>query len=231
MSEDRDIMHNSDQSPSRQISDAKLLELVRAEAAPAPDPLNRVNGRVPDIFDDLEALKVGQDFKAGAAPTLLRQVPVRRPKATDWFRVCPNPDYRQTLSLMEDKDEGEVYLVTPQMKAELCDEPTLHGYEVFTAKNSNGTTFIFPVRLAGEDGKWNSWHRSQHDAAELAMTQWIRMVSNKDLGGYNLKTSPRKAEPDWDSLPPLKELLRIAFRDFVVASADHPYVRRLRDEG
>jgi hypothetical protein len=113
----------------------------------------------------------------------------------------------------------------------LCDEPTLHHYEVFTAKNSNGTTFIFPVRLAGKDGKWNSWHRSQHDAATLAMEQWIRMLSNKDIGGYDIKTSGRKAEPDWGTLPPFNELLRIAFRDFKIEVSDHPYVRRLRDEG
>lgn len=217
---------------TRQPSDAKILELARAEAAPTPDPLNRASGHVPDIFDDLEALKVGQDFaKTGAAPTLLRQVPVRRPKATDWFRVCPDPEYRQTLTLMEDKEEGEVFIVAPRMREELCDEPTLHHYEVFTAINSNGTVFIFPVRLASPDGKWNSWHRSQHDAAELATSQWIRMISNKDLGGYNLRTSVRKAEPDWSALPPFKELLRIAFRDFKIETPDHLYIRRLRDEG
>jgi hypothetical protein len=218
-------------SDTVKMSNAKILELARAEAAPAPDPLNRVGGRVPDIFDNLEDLKVGQDFETGAAPVLLRQVPVRRPKSTDWFRVCPNPDYRQTLALIENKDESEVYVVARQMREELCDEPTLHNYEVFTAKNSNGTTFIFPIRLAGKDGKWNSWHRSQHDAATLAMAQWIRMVSNKDLGGYNIKTSGRKAEPDWGMLPPFNELLRIAFRDYLIETIDHPFVRRLRDEG
>jgi hypothetical protein len=134
------------------------------------------------------------------------------------------------LSLIEDKDEGEVYIVTPQMREDLCDEPTLHHHEVFTAINSNGTVFIFPVRLASPDGKWNSWHRSQHDAAELAASQWIRMMSNKDIGGYNLRSSTRKAEPDWSTLPPFKELLRIAFRDFKIETPDHPYIRRLRDE-
>jgi hypothetical protein len=219
-------------NPKGQISDARIIELARAEAAPAPDPLNRVGGgRVPDIFDDLDALKVGQEFQTGAAPTLLRQVPVRRPKATDWFRVNPDPDYRQTLLLIENKDESEVYIVTPQMREELCDEPTLHLCEVFTAKNSNGTTLIFPVRLAGKDGKWNSWHRSQHDAATLAMGQWIRMLSNKDIGGYDIKTSNRKTEPDWSKLPPFNELLRIAFRDYKIETPDHPYIRRLRDEG
>jgi hypothetical protein len=135
------------------------------------------------------------------------------------------------MSLIENKDESEVYVVTRQMREELCDEPTLNPYEVFTAKNSNGTTFIFPVRLATPDGKWNSWHRSQHDAATLAMGQWIRMLSNKDIGGYNIKTSTRKTEPDWRALPPFSELLRIAFRDYLIETPDHPYVRRLRDEG
>jgi hypothetical protein len=97
--------------------------------------------------------------------------------------------------------------------------------------NSNGTVFMFHVRLPSKDGKWNTWHRSQHDAADLAMIQWIRMTSNKDIGGYDFKTSARKTEPDWGKLPPFKELLRIAFRDFIIDAPDHPYIRRLRDEG
>jgi hypothetical protein len=211
-------------------SNAKIIELGRPEAAPALDPLTGDKyGRVPDIFDNLEALKVGQDFETGAAPVLLRQVPVRRPKKTDWFRVCPDPNYRHTMSLIENKDESEVYIIAPQMREELCDEPTLNPYEVFTAKNSNGTTFMFPVRLADREGKWNTWHRSQHDAATLAMSRWIRMISNRDIGGYNLKTSTRKTEPDWSALPSFSELLRIAFRDYLIETPDHPYVRRLRD--
>jgi hypothetical protein len=60
------------------------------------------------------------------------------------------------------------------------------------------------------------------------------MDSNDLESGYRriyLKTSDRKAEPDWSKLPPFKELLRIAFRDFKIESSDHPYIRRLRDEG
>jgi hypothetical protein len=125
MSTNPDEPDNSNTAAIRQMPDAKRLELARAEAAPAPDPLNRANGRVPDIFDDLEALKVGQDFETGAAPALLRQVPVRRPKATDWFRVCSDPGYRQTLSLIEDKDEGDVCIVTPQMREALCLAPAV----------------------------------------------------------------------------------------------------------
>jgi hypothetical protein len=222
---------NNKPTAAKQMSDAKILELLREEAAPAPDPLNRTGDRVESIFDDLEALKVGQDFETGTANALLRQVPVRRPKKTDWFWVNPDPDYRLTMTLIEDKDEGDVYFVTPRMIGDLCDEPTLCLYEIFTAQNTNTTTFLFPVRLPGKDGKWNTWHRSQHDAAGLAMTQWIRMISNKDLGGYDIKTSSRKSEPDWSKLPPFNELLKTAFRDFIINTPDHPYVRRLRDEG
>jgi hypothetical protein len=191
------------------------------------------DGRVPDIFDDLEALTCDQSFVGtGGAKKLLRQVPVRKPKNTDWFRVNPDPSYRQRLALIENKDESEVFVITPRMVMELDGEPTLHHYQIFTAINTNKTVFLFPVRLMSPDGKWNSWHRSQHDAAELAINDWVRMTSNKDIGGYDIKLSPAKRpEPDWTILPPFNELLRIAFRDFKIETLDHPYVRRLRDEG
>jgi hypothetical protein len=189
-------------------------------------------GRPADIFDDLDSLKVDQSFiDTGGVKKLLRQVPVRKPKTTDWFRVHPDPAYRQTMSLVEKKDESKVFIVTRKMAIELAGEPTLHNYEVFTAINTRATPFLFAVRLMTPDGKWNSWHRSQHDAAMLAIDEWLRMTSNKDIGGYDLKISPsRRANPDWSVLPSFSELLRIAFRDFKIETADHPYIRRLRDE-
>jgi hypothetical protein len=86
------------------------------------------------------------------------------------------------VHLLENKDETETYLVTPSMAIELDGEPTLHRYMLFTAVNRNKTVFIFHVQMQEPDGKWNSWHRSQNEAAEFGMKEWARMISNKDIG-------------------------------------------------
>jgi hypothetical protein len=87
------------------------------------------------------------------------------------------------------------------------------------------------VRQPGRDGKWNSWHRSQQEAAERAMRAWLRMIANKDIGGYDLlETVGNFANPDWADLPPFVELVRIAFRDFLIDGVDHLHLKRLRGE-
>jgi hypothetical protein len=115
--------------------------------------------------------------------------------------------------------------------AVLDGEPTLHLYTIFTAINRAKTVFLFPVRQQERDGKWNYWHRSQQDAAELAMRNWLRMISNKDIGGYDLVEAPGIfTGPDWGDLPSFAELMRIAFRDFLVDDVDHIHLKRLRGE-
>jgi hypothetical protein len=66
------------------------------------------------------------------------------------------------------------------------------------------------------------------EAAEMAKTQWVRMVSNLNLGAYDVYTATADLpEPDWPSLT-LKEIMRIAFGDYYINSVDHPVIKRLR---
>jgi hypothetical protein len=202
----------------------------RPNGGQAPD-LKVVDGVVADPFDDLDSLKCPQDFAEGATKKLLTRVPVRRPRSTDWFMVHRDRDYRGDFKLAENKDESESYLIAPHLYGALEGEPTVHRYTLFTAINRNGTVFLYPVRLQEPDGKWNSWHRSQHEAAELAMKGWLRMTSNKDIGGYDLREAIANfAKPDWGDLPPFNKLVRIAFRDFLIDNVEHVYLKRLRGE-
>jgi len=50
------------------------------------------------------------------------------------------------------------------------------------------------------------------------------------LGAYEVYTAAASwAEPEWPDLP-LKEVLRLAFRDKHITTADHPVLKRLRGE-
>ena len=87
---------------------------------------------------------------------------------------------------------------------------------------------IWPVKQPGPDGKINEWHRSAAEAAELAMTRWIRVKANMDLGAYEMFAAESTIqEPVWPDLP-FQELLRIAFKDRYIGSLDHPIIKRLR---
>ena len=157
----------------------------------------------------------------------LTTVPVRKPARQDFVRVHPDPDYRLSpIGLIEMKDEREHYLVTPTIAPDLVGEMAV--FTVFTAINRQGVVHLWPVRIAGADGKLLSWHRSAADAAELAMRKWIRITANLSLGAYEIfEASANIPDPIWPELP-FAELLKIAFRDRIVDRPDHPVIQQLR---
>ncbi len=177
---------------------------------------------------DPASLRLDQNFaETAGVRRLLTTVPVRKPNRQDFVRVHPDPAYRltpaATIVLSEDR---EVYLVTPDMAAELPGE--FSPAALFTTINRQGVVHLWPVKLPGVDGKHNEWHRSAAEAAELAATRWIRVTSNMSLGAYEVfEATADWPEPIWPDVP-FAEMLKIAFRDHLVDRIDHPLIQRLR---
>jgi hypothetical protein len=173
------------------------------------------------------ALRLDQSFAdTVGVKKLLTTVPVRKPGRQDWSRVNPDPSYRLTVAIIEEKEDRETYLVVPHIAAEIPGKyiaATLH-----TAINRRGVLHVWPVKLPGPDGKHNPWHRSAAEAAEKAMSQWVRLTANMSLGAYEI------FEPIGDLLDPVwpdvsfQEILQVAFRDHVVDNLRHPLINRLR---
>ncbi len=62
------------------------------------------------------------------------------------------------------------------------------------------------------------------------MTKWVRVTSNMALGAYEISEAIKGyPEPVWPDIS-LQEILKIAFRDRIVADADHALLQRLRGE-
>jgi hypothetical protein len=183
-----------------------------------------------DPFDPI-ALRLDQTYTSLGVKKLITTIPVRKPSRQDFLRVHPDPAFRLSpAAIIELREErGEVYLVTPAMAASLPGEyvpATLH-----TAINRQGVLQIWPVKLPGPDGKMLEWHRSAAEAAELAMTRWIRVTANMSLGAYETFVAPQGLpEPVWPADLTFPEMLKIAFRDRYVDRPDHPLVRRLLGE-
>jgi hypothetical protein len=181
----------------------------------------------PDPFDPA-ALRLDQSFAdTGGVKKLLTTVPVRKPNRQDFVRVHPDPAYRLTpAAIIELKEDREVYLLTPAMASQLPGE--FATATLFTTVNRQGVLHLWPVKLPGPDGKHNEWHRSAAEAAERAMKRWVRLTANLSLGAYEMfEATGDLAEPEWPDLP-FVDILKIAFRDRIVDTADHPLVQRLR---
>jgi hypothetical protein len=177
---------------------------------------------------DLANLRLSQSFAETAGVTkLLTTVPVRKPNRQEFVRVHPSADYRADFAMIELKDEREEeYIVRGDLIGELAGE--IAPKTLFTAINRQGVVFLWPARLPDPDGRPNEWHRSRREAAEIAMTRWVRVVGNMALGAYEITVAESvMAEPVWPELP-FQELIRLAFRDRLITTIGHPVIKRLR---
>jgi len=192
----------------------------------AVDPETKTNTPALDPFDPAN-LRLNQSFTETVGVKKLRlTVPVRKPSPQDFVRVHPNPEYRDNFPIIELKDEREEYIVTAGLVPELASEFVTKT--LYTAVNRQGTLFFWPVRLPPPDGKQMEWWRSAREAAELAMSGWVRVKANMNLGAYDIyKAESTISDPEWPE-EGFWDLIRLAFRDHLITTIDHPVIKRLR---
>ena len=184
---------------------------------PAPDPF------------DLASLRLNPSFvETAGVKKLLTTVPARKPSPQDFVRVHPSPDYRENFAMIDLKDDREDYLVRPEILPNLAGEVVYKT--IFTATNRQGVVFLWPIRLPAPDQRKSEWPRSARNAAEKAMDKWVRVKANMSLGAYEIIVGEKiVAEPVWPELS-YQELVRIAYRDRMIATLDHAVVKRLRGQ-
>jgi hypothetical protein len=209
------------------ISTADAVDsiLTSATAAHVSQP-----DSAPDPFD-LNRLRLSTHLNAAVGvKKLLTSVPVKKP-SKEWFvRVHADPSFHIQTYVVELKEDSEVYLVDPGLWNGLVYESTFGPRALFTAQSKQGDTFIWPIRLPGPDGRLDDWNRSALEAAQVAMKKWVRVQSNRSLGAYEIyEAAAPWGEPEWPDLQ-FKDLLKIAFKDRLIDSADHPVLKRLRGE-
>jgi len=183
---------------------------------------------IPDPFDVASLRLDPSIIETAGVKKLLTTVPVRKPNPQDFFRVRPESNYRESFALIELREDRETYLVRPEIYPDLQSE-VLHA-TIFTAINRQGVVFLWPVKLPTPDGRRNDWARSAREAAELAMQSWVRLKANMDLGAYEIfQAESVMADPVWPELS-FQELLRIGYRDRMIADLDHAVIKRLRGQ-
>src|SRR6478672_4432173 len=187
-----------------------IMTTPNLKAVPGAEPATATEG-IPDPFD-LDSLSLGRDFtETVGIKKLLKTVPARRPNPQDFVRVHPSLDHRRNLLCVDLKDDRECYVVRPEIALELVGETVMKT--VFTAITRQGVVFLWPVTIPPPDGKANEWWRSAREAAELAITRWIRVKADMHLGAYQMyEAEGQIPEPEWPHLS-YQELLRISFRD------------------
>ena len=67
------------------------------------------------------------------------------------------------------------------------------------------------------------------EAVRLAKDKWTRISWNESTRQHDVATCDSTAEPEWPDLP-FRELLKLAFKNFVIDNLDHPVLKRLRGD-
>jgi hypothetical protein len=185
-----------------------------------------------DPYSDLTKLRLDQSFiERVGAKKVLTTVPVRKPRKQDYIRVHPGEKFREPFAVIELEDENEHYLITQPIAAAIPAE--IITVMIYTAINRQKDLWLWPVRLPPSEGRQIDWHRSAQEAAEKAMKKWIRVTPNMSLRAYEITEStatPPIPEPEWLQDYSFNDLLKIAFRNRIIDSFDHPVLKRLRGE-
>ena len=190
------------------------------------EPKTEAPTTVPDPFDPAN-LRLNQAFtETVPVKKLLTTIPVRKPNKQTYFRVHRSPEYRAVFPIIDLKDEGEEYIVVKALVPELVSE-IVHK-QLCLAITRQKTVFFLPLRLPDPDGKDMKWWSSMREHADRAQSQWLRVMANRELGAYEVvQAGENLGDPEWPTLD-FWELIKIAFRDYLITSLDHPVVRRLR---
>ncbi len=176
---------------------------------------------------DIADLRLSQDYAESAGvKKLLTTIPVCRPNRQKFFRVNPDPAYQMQVAVVEVKEEGETYIVSPQILSVIPEEYKFKLLVVGVTRQ--GVLFVWPLGLPGPDGKDNPWNQSARAAAEHAETAWVRLVSNRELGAYEIyEAEGNLGSPKFPDLS-MGEIINIAFKDKVISDLNHPLLQQLR---
>jgi hypothetical protein len=198
---------------------------AEAEALDTPNPAPRSGW--------LEDYGLDQDFdEEVAAPGKPKIIKVEKPTKTRIFRTHPDRKMWIRMPLLALKEENETYLIRRGLRKHLPPSirQLLGDFALVPCVSEGKTPFLWPIRMADEDGKWNVWHSSAWQIAEEAMATWVRLYANRDAGYYSSECDTRPAEeqpePAWPELSK-DEWFEIAFGNHRVNDLDHPVMRRL----
>ena len=209
---------------------------------PGPDATNKQETETPQpLEDDNEAcnpdpfdparLRLSQDFtKDLEVEKVLTRVPVRKPHDQELVRVRPGEEWQLPTWILLDKvNQGEVYLVAPEMILELRDyvRPAL----VVLVLNRQGNPSLWPLKLPSSDGQDNIWNQTGRQCAKLAEQEWICVKTNRTAGyyeAYRLRTDA--SDPEWPSKYTMRGFLRLGFGERFIDRPEHPIAKQLRGE-
>lgn len=181
-----------------------------------------------DPFGDLSKLRLSGDFATRCGvQQVLTDIAVRKPHRQEFFRVQPGWTFEAALFTPKDKRD-EVYFVHPRVTGAF--DGWVANWLFLAISRGSKQPFVWPIPMPDESGRSNKWHESARAAAEMAETQWLRMVADMQNGLYSIfVASATIPDPTWPELTQ-NQILRLGFKAKIIDTEDHPIIRALLGE-
>jgi hypothetical protein len=163
----------------------------------------------------------------GLVDVRFHDVPVGKPK--NFFRVNPDPAYRQLTEIYVHKVEGQIdeqhFIIAAPMRGRIAEARRCTLVTIIYRDESPRLWALKQPKDGERD--YEAW-TSAREAARKAMDKWVKVnwngrayLTREALHGY-------APDPDYTKLPPFDELVRLAFGEHGISRDDnHPIVREL----
>ena len=173
----------------------------------------------------IEKLRLPADYGGqSGAKKILTTVPVGKPNKGRFFRTHPDDAQTMEALIYEDKEQGDVYIVSPDVGPLL--ESLTRRVRIYITVDRADNPHLVPVPLPGTDGVRNRWHDSLEKAILHGRNAWIRISANKATGGYEIYEATQSASipaPKWPEQD-IETLVETAFAGKMILDENHPIV-------
>jgi hypothetical protein len=205
------------------------LELDTGAATTSEEPIEEVVAaeepaeRTPDVYDDLDKMRINPLRDQIATKTTVHHVTVRRPRPTEWIRAHPTLEI--DIYGIEDPLTNEHHIVDPNPGLRQLLSALIRVTKLVPCINRQGTVFLWAIKMPTDRG--NPWAETSLMALADARKGWTRVASNRDAGGYETVTpiDPLR-EPVWPENKTMTDYLRLGYgRHKYIRDADHDFVK------
>ena len=157
---------------------------------------------------------------------LLVNLPVRKPKSSEFFRTHPSPAMSLSIAIFDDRDDQSIYYVLPAVRPLLAEQ--VRQAMLVTCINQAGQVFLWPIKQAIEGGGSRAWPDSAMRAATEAKSLWVRVIGELKNQSYRVfRAKGELPEPVWPDHT-LQEYLTLGFEGRIIDTPDHPVIRHLQ---
>lgn len=153
-------------------------------------------------------------------------VGVHKPIKQSYFKG--HEDEAMSFQSLALKIKENVYLLKNNLWESYSKE--LNPITFYLCQTKKGNLFFWPVKGSLQDQKLDGWNTSAHRVIKDARQNWIRLMSNQEVGRYEIMfANDQTAVAVWPEKT-LEELLEVAFDGRIISDENDPILRELRGE-